>query len=38
MNEAAQKPREGSQQIPLTDAIQYEAKAYQYRRAPALLF
>lgn len=38
MNEAAQKPREGSQQFPLTDAIQQEAKAYQYRRAPVLPF
>lgn len=38
MNEAAQKPREGNQQFPLTDAIQHEAKAYQYRRAPALPF
>lgn len=38
MNEAAQKPREGSQQFPLTDAIQQEAKAYHYRRAPVLPF
>lgn len=38
MNEAAQKPREGSQQFPLIDAIQHEAKAYQYRGAPVLPF
>lgn len=38
MNEAAQKPREGSQQFPLTDAIQHEAKAYHYRSAPVLPF